>query len=99
MVDALEKALADEREAGRETAEKLSRALTDAATVDDLVDEYGKLCAEASRLSERDARTIADLASRATPGGNPSRCVFGRERVPRRREPGPAAARRPRRFP
>ena len=63
MVISMEEALDAERNSSRDTAQKLGRALQDASTVDGLVDEYGKLAAEASRLSERDARTIAELAA------------------------------------
>ena len=63
MVVSMEEALEAERTSSRDTAQKLGRALQDAATVDGLVDEYGKLASEASRLSERDARTIAELAA------------------------------------
>ena len=63
MVLSMEEALEAERTSSRDTAQKLGRALQDAATVDGLVDEYGKLASEASRLSERDARTIAELAA------------------------------------
>ena len=46
MVVSMEEALEAER-SPRDTAQKLGRALQDAATVDGLVDEYGKLASEA----------------------------------------------------